>query len=52
MADKMGRLSRLPSHAAPSSSGVTATGENELVGLACTKPKPLGSSVFVSVRSV
>ena len=31
---------------------VAATGENELLGLACRKPNPFGSSVLVSMRRV
>ena len=39
-----GRCSLRPSHAPPSSSAVTATGENAVAGFDCRKPKPLANS--------
>jgi hypothetical protein len=39
-----GRWIFAPSHASPSSSGLTATGENALAGLLWKKPNPLASS--------
>ena len=46
-----GRLSRAPSQASPSSSGVTATGAKAVAGLPWKKPKPLASSVTITLRS-
>ena len=46
-----GRCSRAPSQAVPSSSGVTATGENAEEGLDCRKPKPLASSPGMRLRN-
>ena len=45
-----GRLTLPPSQAAPSSSGVTATGEKAEDGLAWKKPKPLPSSPGIRLR--
>ena len=46
-----GKCRRAPSHASPSSSGVTATGEKALEGLLCMNPKPLPSSAGTRPRS-
>ena len=46
-----GRLSLAPSQASPSSSGVTATGAKAVAGLPWKKPKPLASSVTMTLRS-
>ncbi len=45
-----GRITLRPSQADPSSSGVTATGENAVAGLPWTKPKPLASSTGIRLR--
>ena len=47
---RSGRCSRPPSQAAPSSSGVTQTGEKAGPGLPCRKPKPLASSCGMRKR--
>ena len=41
----------LSCHAAPSSSGVTNTGDSAERGLDCRKPKPLASSPGIRLRS-
>ena len=45
-----GKCNFEPSHASPSSSGVTATGENALEGLEPKKPKPFASSPGIKLR--
>jgi len=45
-----GRQTLSSTSASPSSSGVTATGENALEGLPWKKPKPLASSPGISLR--
>ena len=45
-----GRCTLVPSHASPSSSGVTATGEKAVAGLLWKKPKPLPSSAGIRLR--
>ncbi len=49
--DRNGRCALLSRHASPSSSGVTAIGENALDGLDWKKPKPLPSSPGISPRN-
>ncbi|KAG1488882.1 hypothetical protein G6F52_013802 [Rhizopus delemar] len=46
-----GRCTLLSCQAAPSSSGVTNTGESAERGLDCRKPKPLASSPGIRLRS-
>ena len=46
-----GRCRRPPSHAAPSSSGVTATGEKDDEGFDWKKPNPLASSAGMRLRN-
>ena len=48
----IGRCTFPPSNADPSSSGVTATGENAVCPLLCRNPKPLASSGGMSVRKL
>src|SRR5215472_8900039 len=49
--DTSGKWILPPSHASPSSSGVTATGEALLGGLLWTKPNPLDNSGAIRLRS-